>query len=108
MTTQLSWTGSDQREDNTPYLPAERRGYNVYIRPASDPFDNTVIFTAIDQAYDFVMPLTLLANPLLKDVDYIANVTDVDIDGRESAISADLAFRVDTALPKPVTGLVAS
>ena len=108
MITQLQWTGANQREDGTPYLPEERQGYNVYIRPANKPFNNTVIYTAISTEYDFVFPLNLLGDPLLKDTDYIVNITDVDIDGRESALSADLVINLVTTLPKPVTGLSAS
>jgi len=31
--TQFSWVGSNEREDNTPYLDTDRHGYNVAILP---------------------------------------------------------------------------
>ena len=39
----FSWIGSNEREDGTPYLPEERRGFNVYIYQGSP---GEVTFTA--------------------------------------------------------------
>lgn len=102
----FSWTGSDQREDNTPYLPEDRRGFNVYIFTQGGA-PGEVTFTAISQAYDFSMPISDLGDPLTEG-DYSMVVTDVDNQGRESGFSAPVDFSIVVALPKPPTGLSAS
>ena len=104
--TQISWTGSNEREDGSPYTPAERRGYNVYIFPdGSSPTEIT--FTAISEAYDFSMPISDLGNPLDEGM-WEMSITDVDKDGRESAYSAPVQFEVKTYAPKPPTQLSVS
>ena len=100
----FSWTGSNEREDGTPYLPEERRGFNVYIYQGSP---GEVTFTAISQAYDFSMPISDLGDPLAEG-DYSMVGTDVDTDGKESGFSAPIEFSIVVAIPKPPTGLIAS
>lgn len=104
--TTLSWTGANEREDGTPYLPAERKGYNVFIYPAGQS-PAEVIFTAISDKYDFSMPVSDLGNPL-SEGDYEMVITDVDIDGRESLYSQPITFSIVVTNPKPPTGLSAS
>jgi len=103
--TNLSWVGSNEREDNTPYLPADRRGYNVYIEIAGSP-PTAPVFTATAEAYDFSMPISDLGAPLAEGV-YDMYITDVDTEGRESDYSAPLSFEIVVAVPKPPTGLSA-
>jgi len=103
---QFSWVGASEREDGTPYLPADRRGYNVFIYPAGgSPAE--VTFTAVSEANDFSMPVSDLGNPLAEG-EYEMVITDVDTDGRESMFSAPITFLIVVAAPKPPTGLVAS
>ena len=101
----FSWIGSNEREDGTPYLPADRRGYNVYIDLAGTP-PSTPIFTATSELYDFSMPISDLGSPL-SEGDYEMFVKDVDTQGRESDLSLPLAFSIVVAVPKPPTGLSA-
>jgi len=104
--THVSWTGSNEREDGTPYLPTDRRGYNVFIFPAGGSPED-VTFTAIGEAYDFSMPIADMGDPLT-DGAYQMIITDVDTDGRESGYSLPIDITIDTvALPKPVTGVLA-
>ena len=105
----LSWTGADQREDGTPYLPADRQGYNVAIIIAGSgtPKQSDVVYTAIDQAYDFSIPIDQLGSPL-KTGSYEFYIQDEDVDGLRSAWSAPLAFEIVVANPKPPTGLAVS
>ena len=105
----ISWTGSNEREDNTPYLPEERRGYHVAIVPdgAAGTPDDYIRFSAISQSYDYTMPLSELANPLTEG-SYQVYLQDEDVDGRKSVWSAPIAISWVTANPKPPTGLIAS
>lgn len=103
--TDLSWTGSSEREDNTPYLPSERRGYNVYIEPTGNG-PTSPMFTATAEAYTFSMPISDLGAPLAEGI-YDMYITDVDTEGRESAYSLPITFEIVVAVPKPPTGLAA-
>ena len=112
MINQFSWIGASEREDGSPYLPEERRGYDASIRPAADVGespDNYLVFTSTEPSpsNDYTMPYGLLGNPLTEG-DWIFVVRDVDKDGRMSAWSADYEFSVVITRPKPPTGLSAS
>lgn len=103
--TTLSWTGSNEREDGTPYLATDRRGYNVFIYPAGQA-PAEITFIAVSEVYEFSMPVADLGAPLAEG-DYEMVITDVDTDGRESTFSVPLLFSIVVASPKPPTGLVA-
>lgn len=104
----LSWVGSNEREDNTPYLPADRHGYNVAIQNAADVQDPdaNIVFTAISQEYDFSVPIADLGAPLTEGT-WNFYVQDEDKEGRRSDWSPALAVVWVIAAPKPPTGLVA-
>ena len=107
---QFSWTGATMREDGTPYLPSDRKGYNASIRPANYPDalpEEYIIFSPISETQEFVLPVSELANPPT-DGDWLLSVQEVDKDNRQSAWSDDLPFTWVTANPKPPTGLLAS
>ena len=105
--TTFSWIGNNEREDGTPYLSTDRRGYNVYIEPVgTQPSSPIFTATAPPDSYDFSMPISDLGNPLTEG-DYEMFVTDVDTEGRESDYSLPLAFSIVVAHPKPPTGLSA-
>jgi len=106
----INWIGSSEREDNTPYLVTDRRGYNVVLQVAGTPapaYDAVPLYTAISGAYDFSLDMTLLGE-YPAEGDYEFYVQDEDVDGRKSVWSAPYAFSVVVANPKPVTGFSAS
>lgn len=112
LTKQIEWQGANTREDGTPYLPSDRQGYLVSIRPATEVAsspDDFVVFasTEADAENFYVMPVGLLAAPLSEGT-WLVAVQDLDKSGHASAWSADLYFDVVVTNPKAPTGLVVS
>lgn len=108
--TEVSWQGATEREDNTPYTPDMRHGYNVTIVPEGDA-PGAVVFTSIGgeagNANNYSMPLADLGNPLTEGNWWIY-VQDEDTDGRQSAWSQPALISWVIAAPKPPIGLVVS
>jgi len=103
---QFKWTGATERTDGTPYLPTDRKGYDVSIRQAGESRTANIVLGVISQTQDFVMPIVDLANPPAEG-DWLLAVREVDSGGRVSAWSDDLPFSVVVAVPKSPTGLAA-
>ena len=110
----FSWVGATEREDNTPYTPEERHGYNILILKPSDPppgINDTPLYVAIGTApvpNEYSIEIDQLGAKLAEG-DYLFYVQDEDTEGRKSEWSPEpAAFTVVIAAPKPPTGLSVS
>ncbi|MCK4500845.1 hypothetical protein KAU11_10120 [Candidatus Babeliales bacterium] len=83
-------TTPTQREDNTALGVSEIQGFNLYCGSISGDYQSQSNHPGA------TLPETIIAFSLQGDGDYYCAVTTVDIDGRESLYSNEIALTVKT------------
>ena len=90
-TADITYVAPTEREDNTPLLPSEIAGFNVYDSTG------TLVKALPSDARGFTQTTTSVIQSLF--------ITTLDIDGRESVYSQEATIPATIANPKPVTGI---
>jgi len=104
--TKFNWDGATDRVDGTAYNVADRKGYDLAVKPTGAPdTDFVVIMGVISNSQSYEAPIADLANPILKG-SWTAGVREVDINDITSDW-AQLDFIIEVA-PNVPTNFIAS
>ncbi len=102
---QFSWDGATTRVDGTPYGVADRKGYNLAIKPTgTNDSDFVEILGVISTNQSYIAQISKLANPIKKGK-WTAGVREVDINDIKSAW-AEIDFIVEVAPSVPTNFIV--